>query len=70
MWERDHAAERRGGTLRVVLRQVRCNLWRVLRVLALVMMAVGPSAPPPPLPRPPPIEARAQSSEEEDDEEP
>jgi hypothetical protein len=68
MWEADHAADRRGGTLRVVLRHVGRTLWQVLRVLALVMMAVGPSAPPPPLPRPPPIEARAQSSEEDGEE--
>ncbi|HEX6243970.1 MAG TPA: hypothetical protein VFZ61_23805 [Polyangiales bacterium] len=64
----DRAAQRRAGVVRAALRHVGRALWRVMRVLALMMMALGPNYPPPPPPRPPPIEARAHSSDEDDEE--
>ncbi|MFT3925844.1 MAG: hypothetical protein QM778_25095 [Myxococcales bacterium] len=62
------AAARRPSLLRTIVRGCWRLLWRALRILALVMIAVSPNAPPPPLPRPPPIEARAEEGEGDEEE--
>jgi hypothetical protein len=61
-------AARRPGIVRAFLVAVLRPVWRALRVVLMVMAALGPSAPPPPLPRPPPIVARAEDGEGEDEE--
>lgn len=65
MFEQVRAAHGRSGIVRSLLRWTGRTLWRCLRILALVMIAVSPNAPPPPLPRPPPIEARAEDGEQD-----
>jgi hypothetical protein len=68
MFRKISAAKGRFGFMRAVLARLWPILTRSLRILALLMIAMGPNAPPPPLPRPAPIEARAEDSEGDDEE--
>ncbi len=67
MWERMRIA--RGGLSlpRVFFRLLWRIVSRLLRVVALIMIAASPNAPPPPLPRPAPIEAQAENREGDDE---
>jgi hypothetical protein len=68
MSEPNRAAARRPCFVRSSLRFIARSIWRALRIMMIMMAAVGPTAPPPPLPRPASIEARADEGEGEGEE--
>ena len=51
-------AQHRLGLVLAIPRYVLRRLWRIMRVLLLVGVAMGPGMPPPPLPKPQTTEER------------